>query len=40
MNVLFLTALAITTGTARPVSVIDSRPAFDEKNQQEQGKDK
>jgi hypothetical protein len=38
MFVLFLAALAITTATARPVSVIAGRPVFDEKNQQKQGK--
>jgi hypothetical protein len=38
MFVLFLTALASTMGTARPVSVMAGRPVFDEKNQQKQGK--
>ena len=36
--VLFLATLAVTTATARPVSVIAGRPVLDEKNQQEQGK--
>ena len=36
--VLSLSAPAVTTGAGRPLPVIDSRTAFDEKNQQEQGK--